>query len=101
VAGGLLKEQDVDFVKATLKEKVRKIYLIGKASQRLSQAWGQAVECVRCGTLDGAVRAAWEDAAAGDTILLSPGCASFDQFDGFEERGNRFAQIVRLLDEER
>jgi UDP-N-acetylmuramoylalanine--D-glutamate ligase len=49
--------------------------------------------------LEKAVGRAWKEAEPGDVVLLSPGCASFDQFQGFEERGERFAQMVRGLKE--
>jgi len=101
IAGGLLKESELGFIKQTLEKKVRAVYLIGKSTGVLAEAWGDAVTCCRCGTLDQAVRKAWKDAAAGDTVLLSPGCASFDQFTGYEERGNQFAGIVRSFDEKR
>ena len=47
-----------------------------------------------CNRLDQAVSSAYDEAKAGDTILLAPGCASFDQFESFEDRGNKFKEIV-------
>jgi UDP-N-acetylmuramoylalanine--D-glutamate ligase len=46
------------------------------------------------------VKRAWQDAKKGDVILLSPGCASFDQFKGFEDRGEQFSGIVRDIKKE-
>ena len=97
IAGGLLKEHDAGFLAETLSKKVRKVYLIGEASNKLAETWRGAVECVCCGTLEQAVKAAWEEAESGDVVLLSPGCASFDQFKNYEERGERFVAIVREL----
>ena len=50
-----------------------------------------------CGKLDDAVREAARDAEPGDTVLLSPACASFDQFRDFEERGDQFRELVGAL----
>jgi UDP-N-acetylmuramoylalanine--D-glutamate ligase len=93
VAGGLPKESDYTFVKEILAEPVRRIYLMGQASRSMYQAWNGVCPCVECGTLDEAFQAAKAAAKAGETILLSPGCASFDQFRSFEERGERFEAL--------
>jgi len=100
IAGGILKEKDLDGVKELLAKKAHTVYVIGEAAERLARAWAPVVTCRRCGTLEEATRAAWQDARAGETVLLAPGCASFDQFDGFEDRGNRFAAIVRSIRDE-
>jgi len=100
IAGGLLKEHDLQLVKETLEKKVRKAYIIGKATDQMADAWEDVVTCSRCGALERAVREAWRDAEEGDTILLSPGCASFDQFNSYKDRGNKFAAIVRSIHEE-
>lgn len=97
IAGGLLKEKNIESVKELLANKVRRVYLIGKAAKDMLAAWNDAVDCVECGTLEEATRLAWHDAEAGDAILLSPGCASFDQFAGFAERGRQFTAIAGLI----
>lgn len=100
IAGGLPKETDFTFIKEVLAKRVRRIYLIGQASRAMYRAWNEECFCVECGTLDEAFGAAKEAAISGETILLSPGCASFDQFGSFEERGTRFETLFRegLLD---
>jgi UDP-N-acetylmuramoylalanine--D-glutamate ligase len=101
IAGGLLKERSLESVKELLARKTKKVYLIGKAAEEMENAWADVVECCRCSELETAVRTAWSDAGPGDTILLSPGCASFDQFRNFEDRGTQFERIVTLLAEEK
>ena len=94
IAGGRSKESDFSFAKDLLAQRVRRLYLIGEASSSMEAAWKDAVECLSCGTLDNAVRAAKEMAEPGDTVLLSPACTSFDQFSSFGERGDCFAAAV-------
>jgi UDP-N-acetylmuramoylalanine--D-glutamate ligase len=94
IAGGLLKEKDLVFVKEVLKKQVASVYLIGQAESVLADAWSDSVFCVQCGELENAVKAARCDAARGDIVLLSPGCASFDQFRSYADRGNQFCDIV-------
>lgn len=101
IAGGRLKEHDLDMVKESLARHVRAVYLIGEASDKMRHSWSDTVPCKPCLTLERAVEAAWREAEAGETILLSPGCASFDQFANYEERGERFRQCVWALIEER
>ena len=58
-------------------------------------AWSDAVDCEICGTMQKAVESAMRDAEKGDKILLSPGTASFDQFESFGQRGDVFAELVK------
>jgi len=95
IAGGLPKESDYTFVKEILAERVRSIYVIGQASRAMYEAWNGVCLCVECGTLNEAFNRAREASRAGDTVLLSPGCASFDQFNGFEDRGEQFEELFR------
>lgn len=97
IAGGLLKEKDLGAVKDLLAQKVETVYLIGRAAPGLAQAWSGAVRCRLSGTLAVAVAQAAADARAGESVLLSPACASFDQFRNFEERGDLFADLVAAL----
>lgn len=99
IAGGRPKEDDLDFLDSELSAAVKKAYLIGEAQEALFAAWKDILPCVRCGTLPEAVRAAFADAEAGDTVLLSPGCASFDQFPGMAARGNAFRALFESIRE--
>jgi UDP-N-acetylmuramoylalanine--D-glutamate ligase len=101
IAGGLLKETELGSVKDLLVKKCAKVYGIGKTASFLEKAWGGWVPFLDCRDLERAVRTAWLEAKAGDTVLLSPGCASFDQFRNFEERGDRFICVVQALETEK
>jgi UDP-N-acetylmuramoylalanine--D-glutamate ligase len=97
IAGGLLKEKDLDGVKELLTQTTKKVYLIGQCAEQMFQAWSASVPCQVCGTLERAVEAARRDALPGDVVLLSPGTASFDQFTSYRERGERFTERVRAV----
>ena len=99
IAGGLLKEGALETVRAALAERARAVYLIGKAGPAMAEAWQSAVPCRLCGGLEEAVVQAWRDSAPGDVVLLAPGCASFDQFRNFEDRGNVFCRLVERIKE--
>lgn len=100
IAGGRIKEKNLDLVKEILAEKTAALYLIGESASVMQAAWHDVCECHLCQTLEKATAAAWKDAQSGDVILLSPGCASFDQFDSFEQRGDHFMARARWLVEE-
>ena len=81
-----------------LRRRARLVLLIGAAAENIEDQIGAAVPVMRAGTLDRALALAWERARPGDTILLAPACASFDQFENYEHRGRVFKQLVRALD---
>ena len=95
IAGGLPKGDNPNSVIPLLRSTVKKVYLIGRCANQFSDAWRETVPCEVCGTLDRAVEAALRDACAGETVLLSPGTASFDQFKSYGERGDAFAALVK------
>jgi UDP-N-acetylmuramoylalanine--D-glutamate ligase len=72
--------------------------LIGAAAGKIAEQLDPAVPMLYCGTLQAAVNEARARASAGDTVLLAPACASFDQFDNYEHRGKVFKQIVGELE---
>jgi UDP-N-acetylmuramoylalanine--D-glutamate ligase len=96
IAGGLAKGTDV--TPLAREPNVRHLLGIGEAGPVLASAAGGRGRNVE--TLDRAVELAAELAEPGDTVLLAPGCASFDQFDSYAERGDRFAELVREMTEE-
>ena len=80
-----------------LQERVRSVLLVGQAADAISRALGGAVAHRDCVTVQAAVRAGFENARPFDVVLLSPGCASFDQYPGFEARGDDFIAAVNGL----
>ena len=95
IAGGLPKGDNPKNVLSTLTERVKKVYLIGQCAEVFRAAWENGVDCEVCETLDRAVERAACEAENGETVLLSPGTASFDQFKSFGERGEVFARLVK------
>jgi UDP-N-acetylmuramoylalanine--D-glutamate ligase len=98
IAGGRSKEEDLESVKEVLAKGVRSVYLVGEAALLMQAAWGEGVTCHLCGTMKQAVRAAATDAEKGEWVLLSPGCASFDQYPNYKVRGDHFAELVHQLE---
>ena len=83
-----------------LNARVREVLLIGAAAERIGRELAGTVDLVTAGDLETAVRQAFSRGRPGDVILLSPACASFDQFRDFEDRGRRFKQLVESLAQE-
>jgi UDP-N-acetylmuramoylalanine--D-glutamate ligase len=97
IAGGKDKGLDFTGLRPLLREKVRAVVLIGQMAEKLQAAWQSAVPCHRCDTLAASVEKAHLLAHRGDTILLSPGCSSYDMFKSFEDRGDQFRALVHAL----
>lgn len=95
IAGGLPKGDDPKSVLTTLTKRVEKVYLIGVAANSFFDAWHESVSCEICGTIEKAVEKAKAEAVKGESVLLSPGTASFDQFKSYGERGDVFASLVK------
>ncbi len=97
IAGGRPKGGGFRALRPLVAERCRAVYAVGEASEELVRDLGDCVAVERCGTLERAVERALARARPGETILLSPACASFDQFRDFEARGERFKELVRRL----
>ncbi len=97
IAGGLSKGQDFAPLAAAFKGKVRHVVLIGKDAGDIERALAGVVSSERAASMQDAVAAAARAAQPGDTVLLSPACASFDMFRDYGHRGDVFAAAVRDL----
>jgi len=84
-----------------IKKKVRMLILIGESREKLFQLFGALTPTRFAQDLEETVRVAFQHANQGDVVLLSPGCASFDMFSSYGERGQRFKQAVQKLAHER
>jgi UDP-N-acetylmuramoylalanine--D-glutamate ligase len=98
ILGGKDKGLDYAVLREPLAARARAALLIGAAAAKIADQLRGAVPLVGSKTLDAAVAYAYEHALPGDTVLLAPACASFDQFRSFEHRGEVFKQIVKRLE---
>ena len=94
ILGGSLKGGGFEGLRPAVASRCRAGYLIGEAAGPLERDLAGAVELHRCGTLDRAVRAAAAAARPGEVVLLSPACASYDQYTDYEERGAQFRSLL-------
>ncbi|HEX4605642.1 MAG TPA: UDP-N-acetylmuramoyl-L-alanine--D-glutamate ligase, partial [Candidatus Angelobacter sp.] len=97
ILGGKDKGSDYTVLNPLLRERAKRVYLIGAASNKIASQIQNSTAVVRSGTLERAVRQAFEAATSGDVVLLAPACASFDQFENYEHRGRVFKDLVRAL----
>jgi UDP-N-acetylmuramoylalanine--D-glutamate ligase len=96
ILGGQGKGQDFAALREPIQRTCRAVYLIGEDAERIAAALdGVGPPVNRCETLERAVEQARERARPDETVLLSPACASFDQFADFEARGERFGELIR------
>jgi UDP-N-acetylmuramoylalanine--D-glutamate ligase len=98
IAGGRDKGGDFESLRPLVKAKVGLVLAIGEAREKMREVFSDVSEVRFEDTLEGAVGAARDEASPGTTVLLSPGCASFDMFANFEERGRVFKQAVRRME---
>ncbi|HMF54481.1 MAG TPA: UDP-N-acetylmuramoyl-L-alanine--D-glutamate ligase, partial [Edaphobacter sp.] len=97
ILGGKDKDSDYTLLAPLLRERVRAVYTIGSAAEKIERELSGVVKMVGAGTIDAAVREAKMSAVPGDVVLLAPACSSFDQFENYEHRGRVFRQIVQEL----
>jgi UDP-N-acetylmuramoylalanine--D-glutamate ligase len=97
ILGGKDKDSDYTVLRDPLRAKARAALLIGAAGAKIARHLDDSVPIIQCGTLAAAIDQASRSAAAGDTVLLAPACASYDQFDNFEQRGRAFKDLVNAL----
>jgi UDP-N-acetylmuramoylalanine--D-glutamate ligase len=98
IAGGQGKGQNFSPLAPLVAERCRAVYLIGEAAEEIARALdGAGVPLHRAGELEQAVASARQAARPGETVLLSPACASYDQYRDFEARGEHFRSLVEEL----
>jgi UDP-N-acetylmuramoylalanine--D-glutamate ligase len=97
IAGGQGKGADFSPLREAMGDKVRAVVLLGEDAAQIAQVVSAMTDVQFASDMDDAVRQAQALARAGDTVLLSPACASFDMFNGFEQRGDVFMQVVHTL----
>jgi UDP-N-acetylmuramoylalanine--D-glutamate ligase len=95
ILGGSLKGGGFEGLQEPVRERCLACYLVGEAAERLERDLAGTVPLRRCGDLPTALAAARTAAAPGEVVLLSPACASYDQYRDFEERGEHFRRLVR------
>lgn len=97
IAGGRGKGEGYDSITPLLEGRVARVITLGEEAARMEAAWASAVLCERASDMEEAVRRASSAAVSGDIVLLSPGCASFDMYNNFEERGRHFKALVHEM----
>lgn len=98
IVGGVDKGNDYNELMALVREKVKAIICLGVDNRKIIDAFGNVVDVmVEVGTMNEAVRMAQHISEKGDTVLLSPACASFDLFENYEDRGRQFKDAVHNL----
>lgn len=97
ILGGKDKDSDYSLLNDLLQKRVKRVYTIGSAAEKIESQVGTVAEVDRSGTLETALRHAAAIAQSGDVVLLAPACASFDQFQNYEHRGRVFKEVVASL----
>jgi UDP-N-acetylmuramoylalanine--D-glutamate ligase len=97
IAGGQGKGADFSQLRESVSRHCKSVVLIGEDASTIARALDDSVQITQANSMDDAVKSAATLAAPGDTVLLSPACASFDMFSGFEERGEEFCAAVGRL----
>ncbi len=97
ILGGKDKGSDYTVLNDLLRQRVKRVYTIGAAAEKIESQIRGAAEIVHAETLEAAVKRAAAAAADGDVVLLAPACASFDQFQNYEHRGRVFKETVHAL----
>jgi UDP-N-acetylmuramoylalanine--D-glutamate ligase len=98
IVGGIDKGNDYSMIEAMVSAKVNSIVCLGKDNQKILEAFDDIIEPIEfASSAEEAVQKAYELARNGEKVLLSPACASFDLFESYEDRGNKFKDAVKAL----
>ncbi len=101
ILGGKDKDSDYSQLNELLRQRVKRVYTIGSAAEKIESQIKGATDIDHAETLETALKHAAAAAQAGDIVLLAPACASFDQFRNYEHRGQVFKEVVQGLAAER
>ncbi|MBU2541002.1 MAG: hypothetical protein KJ593_03775 [Candidatus Omnitrophica bacterium] len=99
IAGGRNKGADFSQLKDIVRKKIKLMFVIGESKDELFDTFANVTSVSKADSLEAALKNAFKSAESGDCILLSPMCASFDMFGDYQERGEKFKQFVRSLNE--
>jgi UDP-N-acetylmuramoylalanine--D-glutamate ligase len=98
IVGGVDKGNDYNELMSLVREKVKAIICLGVDNRKIIDVFGNVVDMmIEVNNMEDAVKMAQRLSEKGDTVLLSPACASFDLFENYEDRGNQFKQAVKHL----
>jgi UDP-N-acetylmuramoylalanine--D-glutamate ligase len=97
ILGGKDKGSDYSMLNDLLRSRVKRVYTIGAAAEKIESQIRGTTDIARAETLERAVKQAAASARSGDIVLLAPACASFDQFENYEHRGRVFKEVVKRL----
>jgi UDP-N-acetylmuramoylalanine--D-glutamate ligase len=97
IAGGKDKGMDFTPLCELVRRRCKMLILLGEAKEKINRALGDYCETYLVGTFEEAILLAYQKSRSGDIILLSPGCASYDMFRNYEERGDYFKRMVTSL----
>jgi UDP-N-acetylmuramoylalanine--D-glutamate ligase len=97
IAGGKDKNGDLSPLKELIRKRVKRLILIGEARERMNRELGALTDTVLAKTMEEAVFIARQNARAGEVVLLSPACSSFDMFKDYKERGRVYKEAVYHL----
>jgi UDP-N-acetylmuramoylalanine--D-glutamate ligase len=101
ILGGRDKAGDFSVLGPLVRERVKRIVALGEAKGKVALQLSEAAPVVEAQTLEEAVRGAFAACPSGGTVLFSPGCASFDMFKNYEDRGRQFKEQVKILSEQK
>src|SRR5205085_4808414 len=97
ILGGRGKKAPYTPLEPLVREKVRKLVLIGEDAETIANELGKSAPLERASDMEDAVKRSFNAAEKGDVVLLAPACASFDMFDSFEHRGKIFKRAIHRL----
>ncbi|HRK01117.1 MAG TPA: UDP-N-acetylmuramoyl-L-alanine--D-glutamate ligase, partial [Oligoflexia bacterium] len=97
IMGGRDKDQDFTPLMELVKKRVKNLILVGEAKEKINRILGDFSETFLVGTFEEAVLIGFQKSRNGDIVLLAPGCASYDMFRNYEERGDYFKKMVSQL----